>query len=157
MQACSKNTLKIASEISCRNRQRLQLSWSSSSRVRNTSLQIKIYFDGFFIICFMSHCSTYSTQSRVSRRDQISISIPILVIQALNCGITSTNVVVIHLQHPPHSPTHPSNMTFVSNDPSLWPIIDIKLFYTYWTGLSYQSVSLDLTSTCILQLPPASW
>jgi hypothetical protein len=51
MQACSKNTLKIALEISCRNRQRLEFSWSSSSRVRNTSLQIKIkiYFDDFLV------------------------------------------------------------------------------------------------------------
>jgi hypothetical protein len=31
-------------------------------------------------------------------------------------------------------------MTFVSNDPSLWPYIDEHVFYSYWIGLSYQSV-----------------
>jgi hypothetical protein len=31
-------------------------------------------------------------------------------------------------------------MTFVSNDPSLWPYIDTQLFIDYWIGLSYQSV-----------------
>ncbi|KAG2750904.1 hypothetical protein P692DRAFT_20917526, partial [Suillus brevipes Sb2] len=46
---------------SCRNLQRLKLSWSSSSRMRT------------------SHRNTHFTQSRVLRRDQISVSImPIL-------------------------------------------------------------------------------
>jgi hypothetical protein len=31
-------------------------------------------------------------------------------------------------------------MTFVSNDPSFWPLIDLELSYSYWTGMSYQSV-----------------
>jgi hypothetical protein len=31
-------------------------------------------------------------------------------------------------------------MTFVSNDPSWWPYIDIQVFYGYWICLSYQSV-----------------
>jgi hypothetical protein len=31
-------------------------------------------------------------------------------------------------------------MTFISNDPSLWPILKSEFFYSYWTGLSYQLV-----------------
>ncbi|KIK41802.1 hypothetical protein CY34DRAFT_185804 [Suillus luteus UH-Slu-Lm8-n1] len=65
--------------------------------------------------------------------DQISISIiPILVIQAMNGGITSLNAVVMHPQHPPLGRTHPSNMTFVSNDPSWRPYIDSQFLYSYW-------------------------
>ncbi|KAG1760486.1 hypothetical protein EDD22DRAFT_78571 [Suillus occidentalis] len=41
---------KIALEICFRHRQRLTLSWFSSSRVRNTGLQIKIYFDDFLFM-----------------------------------------------------------------------------------------------------------
>ncbi|KAG1726861.1 hypothetical protein EDD22DRAFT_439268 [Suillus occidentalis] len=41
---------KIALEISFRHRQRLTLSWCSSSRVRYTGLQIKIYFDDFLFM-----------------------------------------------------------------------------------------------------------
>ncbi|KAG1760474.1 hypothetical protein EDD22DRAFT_78480 [Suillus occidentalis] len=41
---------KIALEIGFRHRQRLTLSWCSSSRVRNTGLQIKIYFDDFLFM-----------------------------------------------------------------------------------------------------------
>jgi hypothetical protein len=31
-------------------------------------------------------------------------------------------------------------MTFVSNDPSWWPLIDEEVFFSYWIGLSSQSV-----------------
>jgi hypothetical protein len=31
-------------------------------------------------------------------------------------------------------------MTFVSNDPSLWPYLGAQLFLTYWTSVLYQSV-----------------
>jgi hypothetical protein len=31
-------------------------------------------------------------------------------------------------------------MTFVSNDPGWWPYIDVQVYYSYWLGLSYQSV-----------------
>jgi hypothetical protein len=31
-------------------------------------------------------------------------------------------------------------MTFVSNDPGWWPFLDMQLLYSYWIGLSYQSV-----------------
>ncbi|KAG1754129.1 hypothetical protein EDD22DRAFT_229494 [Suillus occidentalis] len=41
---------KIALEISFQHRQRLTLSWCSSSRVRYTGLQIKIYFDDFLFM-----------------------------------------------------------------------------------------------------------
>jgi len=57
-------------------------------------------------------------------QDQTSIRIiPILVIQALDGGISSTNAIVI--LHPPSSSltyTSPSNMTIVSNDPSLFAV-----------------------------------
>jgi hypothetical protein len=29
-------------------------------------------------------------------------------------------------------------MTFVTNDPGWWPLLDVQLFLSYWTGLSYQ-------------------
>jgi hypothetical protein len=32
-------------------------------------------------------------------------------------------------------------MTFVSNNPGLWPYIDVRLFFSYWKGLSYQLVT----------------
>jgi hypothetical protein len=31
-------------------------------------------------------------------------------------------------------------MTFVSNDPSWWPIIDLQFIFGYWICLSYQLV-----------------
>jgi hypothetical protein len=31
-------------------------------------------------------------------------------------------------------------MTFISNDPSLWPYIDAQVLFSYWIGLSYHSV-----------------
>jgi hypothetical protein len=31
-------------------------------------------------------------------------------------------------------------MTVVSNDPSLWPLINDNFLFSYWIGLSYQSV-----------------
>ncbi|KAG2341259.1 hypothetical protein BDR05DRAFT_465102 [Suillus weaverae] len=37
--------------------------------------------------------------------------------------------------HTPTSPltyTHTSNMTVVSNDPSLWPLINWNIVYSYW-------------------------
>ncbi|KAG2360806.1 hypothetical protein BDR07DRAFT_1411525, partial [Suillus spraguei] len=43
-----------------------------------------------------------------------------------------TNTIVIHHQRPPLVHTHPSNMTVVSNDPSLWPFISSDIFYSYW-------------------------
>jgi hypothetical protein len=30
--------------------------------------------------------------------------------------------------------------TVVSNDPSWWPFINLGIFLSYWTGLSYQLV-----------------
>jgi hypothetical protein len=63
-----------------------------------------------------------------------------LAIQALNGGISITNAFILHPQHTPLVFTHPSNMTFVSNDPGWWPMLDSELFYSYLIGLSYQSV-----------------
>ncbi|KAG2360582.1 hypothetical protein BDR07DRAFT_137782 [Suillus spraguei] len=63
----------------------------------------------------------------------MSISIiPILAIEALNSGISSTNTIVIHHQRSPLVQTHPSNMTVVLNDPSFWPAISYNLFNSYW-------------------------
>jgi hypothetical protein len=31
-------------------------------------------------------------------------------------------------------------MTFVSNDPSWWPLLDAQFSYNCWIGLSYQTV-----------------
>ncbi|KIK37916.1 hypothetical protein CY34DRAFT_15387 [Suillus luteus UH-Slu-Lm8-n1] len=56
----------------------------------------------------------------------------ILAIQALSIGISSTNTIVLHPQHPPPAHTHPSNMTFVSNDPSLRPYINWNIVLSYW-------------------------
>jgi hypothetical protein len=89
----------------------------------------------------MSHCGTYFTQSKVLRQDQMFTSImPIWATQALDGGISSTDTVT-RLLTPPTllAHTHLSNMTVVSNDPSLWPYIDEQVFYSYWMGLSYQS------------------
>jgi hypothetical protein len=36
-------------------------------------------------------------------------------------------------------------MTFVSSGPSWWPLIDLRILYSYWTGLSYQLVILSLS------------
>ncbi|KAG2065653.1 hypothetical protein BDR04DRAFT_145663 [Suillus decipiens] len=57
---------------------------------------------------------------------------PILAIEALNGGISSTNIIVIHHQRSPLVQTHPSNMTVVSNNPSWWPFISYNLFCSYW-------------------------
>jgi hypothetical protein len=66
---------------------------------------------------------------------------PILVIQALDGGISSKDTVIRSLTPPTSlAHTHLSNMTFVSNDPSWWPYIDVQFLLSYWTGLSYQLV-----------------
>jgi hypothetical protein len=83
------------------------------------------------------------TQSRVLRRDQSNIRFhhAVLATLALDGGISSTDTASISLSPPPSlAHTHPSNMTFVSNDPTLWPFIDLQVFYSYWIGLSYQLV-----------------
>ena len=70
-------------------------------------------------------------------QDQTSIRIiPILVIQALDGGISSTNAIVV--LHPPSSPltyTSPLNMTIVSNDPSLLQVVDFDEVLSYVVGL----------------------
>jgi hypothetical protein len=57
--------------------------------------------------------------------------------------------------------THPSNMTFISSDPSFWPIINLQLFYSYWTGLSHQSVmsrsNIDLHFCSCRRRPGGIW
>ncbi|KAG2123121.1 hypothetical protein BD769DRAFT_923269 [Suillus cothurnatus] len=78
--------------------------------------------------CLISHRNTSPNQES---GDQISISIMlILAIEALNdgIGISSTNTKLLFTP-PPH--TRPSNMTVVSNDPSLWPIFNSDLLYSY--------------------------
>ncbi|KAG2104667.1 uncharacterized protein F5147DRAFT_261994 [Suillus discolor] len=47
----------------------------------------------------------------------------------------------------PHSLTHPSNMTFVSNDPSWWPQIISNIFYSYWTAAAGVVVVYDWVLT----------
>jgi hypothetical protein len=66
---------------------------------------------------------------------------PFLAAQALDGGISSKDTMTRSLT-PPTSLAHTnlSNMTFVSNDPTLWPFIDARLPNSYWTGLSYQLV-----------------
>ncbi|KAG2035806.1 hypothetical protein BDR03DRAFT_510391 [Suillus americanus] len=56
----------------------------------------------------------------------------ILAIKALDGGISTTNARSLYIQHPPLAHTHPSNMTVVSNDPSLWSIINLNIFSSYW-------------------------
>jgi hypothetical protein len=86
--------------------------------------------------CLTSHRNTHFTQS-VLRRDQVSIS---MTIPALDGGISSTNTKTRSLTPPTSlAHTHPSTMKFVSNDPSLWPIIHWQYFLSHWTGLSHQS------------------
>ncbi|KAG1817915.1 hypothetical protein EV424DRAFT_1556708 [Suillus variegatus] len=36
-------------------------------------------------------------------------------------------------EHCPFAHTHPSNMTFISDDPSYWPHIGFNVFLSYWT------------------------
>ncbi|KAG1774431.1 hypothetical protein EV702DRAFT_523413 [Suillus placidus] len=59
----------------------------------------------------------------------------ILGMEALN-GSISINNVNCHRYTPQHPPglahTHPSNMTVVLNDPSLWPLINSNIFFSYW-------------------------
>ncbi|KAG1742063.1 hypothetical protein EDD22DRAFT_958968 [Suillus occidentalis] len=58
---------------------------------------------------------------------------PILAIPVLDNGISSTHTMTRSLIPPTSlAHTHPSNMTFVSNDPSLWPYIDSRVFGGYW-------------------------
>ncbi|KAG1778965.1 hypothetical protein EV702DRAFT_112783 [Suillus placidus] len=74
---------------------------------------------------------------------------PILVIEAPNGGISSMNAIVIHPQHSPLrvARTHPSNMTVVSNDPSLWPIINWSLVFSYWSVAASVVVVYDWVLT----------
>ncbi|KAG1760473.1 hypothetical protein EDD22DRAFT_954935 [Suillus occidentalis] len=43
--------------------------------------------------------------------------------------------------------THPSNMTFVSNDPSLWPLIDLQQLFSYWMVAAGVGVAYDWVLT----------
>ncbi|KAG2114338.1 uncharacterized protein F5147DRAFT_770324 [Suillus discolor] len=55
----------------------------------------------------------------------------ICAIEALNGGISIINAIAItHHQHSQLAYTHPSNMTVVLNDPSLWPTINSNLVYS---------------------------
>ncbi|KIK42355.1 hypothetical protein CY34DRAFT_151880 [Suillus luteus UH-Slu-Lm8-n1] len=57
----------------------------------------------------------------------------IVAVQAPDGGISNTNT--RSLCTPNIRPTrshHSLNMTVVSNDPSLWPLIDLQILYSYW-------------------------
>ncbi|KAG1798940.1 uncharacterized protein HD556DRAFT_162006 [Suillus plorans] len=71
----------------------------------------------------------------------------ILAIGTLNGGISSTNAVVIHHQPSPLAHTHPSNMTYVSSDPTYWPWINLNIFFSYWTVASGVVVVYDWVLT----------
>ncbi|KAG2745055.1 hypothetical protein P692DRAFT_20743316 [Suillus brevipes Sb2] len=108
-QPCNKNTPSIALETSLRQHQRLKLSWCSSGRLRNNGCKLKLRStliqSRASSFCLMFYRSTYSTQSRVLRRDQTFISImPISATKALDGGISSTDTVTRSLA-PPTSPT----------------------------------------------------
>jgi hypothetical protein len=109
----------------------------------------------------MLHRGTDSTQSRVLRRDQIFISIIlILAIQALDGSISSTDTVTrsLYISNIPHT------LTLI---PRIWPSSQMTLVGGHWSihkfFLTIGQVCriswwrLDLTSTCVLQLPLASW
>jgi hypothetical protein len=126
-----------------------------------TGLQIKISFNsiaGFrFRFRLIFHRNTSPNQGSWGEIIYNSISIvPILATEALNGGIYSMNAIVIH-PNIPHSLTHPSIMTVVSDDPSWWPLIIFTVFNDYGLGSSSVWWCLDLILTCILQLPSASW
>jgi hypothetical protein len=79
---------KIALEISCRHRQRLTLSWCSSTRMRNAGLQIKIriYFDDFL---FMLEVAQQYWLKGPEAGSNICFYHAVLATQALDGGISS--------------------------------------------------------------------
>ncbi|KAG1742069.1 hypothetical protein EDD22DRAFT_306684 [Suillus occidentalis] len=108
---------KIALEISCRHRQRLTLSWCSSSRGLEARSNIRFHH---------ALLATQALDGGISSTDTATKSLT---------PPTS-------LAH-----THLSNMTFVSNDPSWWPYIDAQFFYTYWTAAASVVVAYDWALT----------
>ncbi|KAG2359373.1 hypothetical protein BDR07DRAFT_220155 [Suillus spraguei] len=78
----------------------------------------------------------------------MSISImPILAIEALNGGISSTNAKLLYPQHSSLAHTHLSNMTVVSNDPGWWPTISWNMSFSYWTVAAAAVVVYDWALT----------
>ncbi|KAG1739495.1 uncharacterized protein EDB91DRAFT_1284693, partial [Suillus paluster] len=76
-----------------------------------------------------------------------TIIIPSLAIQAPpDDGISSTNNVVTCPPSSPLTHSHPSNMTIVSNDPSLWPVLNLDRFFSYFLG-SWRSSRMMLVMT----------
>ncbi|KAG1754698.1 hypothetical protein EDD22DRAFT_957419 [Suillus occidentalis] len=73
---------------------------------------------------------------------------PILAIQVLDNGISSTHTMTRSLIPPTSlAHTHPSNMTLISNDPSWWPYIDAHFSFSYWIVAAGVVVAYDWVLT----------
>jgi hypothetical protein len=67
----------------------------------------------------------------------MSIVVSMFAVEALElCIFRSSTIIILHWhQVPPFTDNRdPLNMSFVSDDPSLWPLISFNLNYSYITG-----------------------
>jgi hypothetical protein len=143
---------KLATRTPCKSH------WKWDSDTNDCKLKSKFNLTHCFLLLDVTPQYSLHPIKGFEARSNIHLITPILVIQALDGGISSTDTRSLTT---PTSLTHtrPSNMTVVLDDPSWWPIIHSQLFYSYWIGSSCQPVMywcLDLISTCIFQSPPAS-
>ncbi|KAG1760817.1 hypothetical protein EDD22DRAFT_988384 [Suillus occidentalis] len=98
-------------------------------------------------------CNENNPKSRwkiksLEARSNIRFHHAVLATQALDGGISSTDTATKSLTPPTSlAHTHPLNMTFVSDDPSWWPIIDTEVLYSYWTAAASVVVAYDWALT----------
>ncbi|KAG2363834.1 hypothetical protein BDR07DRAFT_1403173 [Suillus spraguei] len=95
-------------------------------------------------------CNTYFTRLRVSKRDQISISILLILARSAEWWTVVYLARTLDCYTPQHTPltyADPSNMTVVSNDPSWWPYIGWNIVYSYWLVAAGVVVAYDWVLT----------
>lgn len=92
---CIRNMAKIALEISYRHRQQLELSWCSSSHVRNTSLQINLHWFNRRLGYALYIISHRFTRSLIKGPEAGSNIHQLLAIEALKGALSSTNAIGI--------------------------------------------------------------
>jgi hypothetical protein len=129
-----------------RHHQRLKLSWCPRSRVRNTVFKWSYWCvnSNSNRLPLVAWCRTAVLTSPNQRSwGRMKYSSPSCPFWRYKRWTVVCLARTLERYTFPTSPTrshHPSNMTFVSNDPSLWPYIDSQVSYNYWMGLSCQLV-----------------
>ncbi|KAG1722254.1 hypothetical protein EDD22DRAFT_507307 [Suillus occidentalis] len=92
----------------------------------------KMTFDDFLLMLEVAPQYSLRPIKGLETRSNIRFHHAVLATQALDGGISSTDTATKSLTPPSLAHTHPSNMTYVSNDPSWWPSLVVDIFLSYW-------------------------